>query len=747
MKYKYSLVLMIFIPVIFILSGCVKEEKGTRFSSLAVEQRIDSLIKIMTLDEKIGQMTLFTSDWDVTGPTMREGYTKDIKSGRCGAIFNAFSVKYTRHLQQLAVDSTRLHIPLLFGYDVIHGFKTIFPLPLAEACSWDTAAIEGAERIAAIEATAEGLHWTYAPMVDVARDPRWGRICEGAGEDPYLGSQIAIARVRGFQGNDLSANNTLMACAKHFAAYGAAEAGRDYNTVDVSERTLRDIYLPPFKAAIDAGVGTIMTSFNEISGIPSSANKWLLTEVLRDEWGFQGFVVTDYTSINELVPHGIAADDQQAGELALNAGVDMDMQGAVYYNYLAKSLKEGKVKQEQIDEAVRRILRMKFALGLFDDPYHYCNEEREKDLVMSSENLDAALEMAHKSIVLLKNENHLLPLSKETSRIALIGPLGDDKKDLIGSWSAAGDYTKCVSLLEGIQKKTAEQNVVQFIKGCEIEGDSVADFSEAISAAKKADVVIMAIGEGAWMSGEAASRSHINLPGMQQRLLEQIVATGKPVVVVLMNGRPLNLSWMDGHVQAILETWFLGTRAGDAIADVLFGDYNPSGKLTVSFPRDLGQVPIYYDHKNTGRPESASKYTSKYLDVPNSPLYPFGYGLSYTTFKYSNLRLDKAAIKMNEQVHVSVDVTNSGEIAGDEIVQLYVHDLVASVTRPVRELKGFRRINLKAGETKTVEFTIDPDELSFWGLDKKFVTEPGDFKVYVGPNSNATEEAGFILQK
>jgi len=749
MKYRIRfLILLVGAPfiLVFLIKCAQNEKRATIFSDTATERKIDSIILLMTLSEKIGQLTLYTSDWDVTGPVLRHDYVDGIKSGRVGAIFNALGVSYISKLQHLAVDSSRLHIPLLFGYDVIHGYKTIFPIPLGEAASWDLKAIEHSARIAAVEATAEGLTWTFAPMVDIARDPRWGRICEGAGEDPFLGSEVATARVNGFQNHDLAAANTLVACAKHFVAYGAAMAGRDYNTVDISDRTLWEVYLPPFHAAVRAGTGTVMSAFNELNGIPASGNKYTITDILKGKWNFQGFVVSDYTSINEMVNHGIVANDKQAADLAFNAGVDMDMQGGVYDKYLAQLFEEGKVDIMLIDEAVRRILRIKFALGLFDDPYRYCNEQREKDSIMTPEHLAFAREIARKSIVLLKNDDHLLPLSKAVPSLAVIGPLADGREDLIGSWSAAGDYKKCITLLEGIKNKVSKQTNITYNRGCGIDDDSKAYFGEAVAAARRSDVVIMAVGEAAWMSGEAASRACINLPGMQEELVKAVVATGKPVVVVLMNGRPLTIPWLEENVNAILETWFGGTMAGEAIADVLFGEYNPSGKLPVTFPRCIGQVPLFYNHKNTGRPASPNdKYTSKYLDVPNTPLYPFGYGLSYTTFKYSGITLSDSILKWDGQIKVSVDVTNTGGRPGEETVQLYTRDVVASVDRPVEELKDFRKIYLKPGETKTVTFTLTRNNLRFFNREMDYVAEPGEFMVFVGTNSADTQKAKFYL--
>lgn len=716
-----------------------------RFDEQEMKVKIDSLLSIMTLEEKIGQLTLYTSDYDVTGPTIREGYKEDIKQGKVGAIFNAFGAEYTRMLQEMAVEETRLGIPLLFGYDVIHGHKTIFPIPLGESASWDLEAIEKSARIAAIEASAEGLHWTFAPMVDIARDPRWGRIAEGSGEDTYLTTEIALARVRGFQGDDLYDLSTVLACTKHFVGYGAGLAGRDYNTVDMSDRVLREVYLPPFKATVDAGVASFMTSFNELDGVPATGSHYLLTEILRNEWGFEGFVVTDYTSINEMVPHGIVANEYEAGALAINAGVDMDMQGGVYQEHLAELVKKGEVEEEQINKAVRRILEMKYKLGLFEDPYRYSNVDREKEMVMTEEHLDAARDVARKSIVLLKNEAQTLPLKKDIKTLAVIGPLADNKKEMIGSWSAAGDWSKSVTLLEGIKAAVSPNTKILFAQGTNINDDATQGISEAVKTAKKADAIVLAIGEEALMSGEAASRASIDLPGKQLQLAQELHKTGKPVIVVLMSGRPLTINWLDENAPAILETWFLGTQAGHAIADVLFGDYNPSGKLPVTFPRSVGQIPLFYNNKNTGRPISDEKYTSKYLDIPNTPLYPFGYGLSYTYFTYSNLKLNKPQYTMDEQIDVTVTVTNSGDMKGEEVVQLYIRDLVGSVTRPVKELKAFEKIALAPGESQQVNFTLSKDDLAFYTRNMEFKAEPGDFKVFVGTNSEECLEADFKL--
>lgn len=732
---------------IIVFSSCRQGPSSGRIAGDPIGARVDSVLAKMTLGEKIGQLTLYTSDYDVTGPTMRENYRDDIKAGRVGAIFNAFGADYTKKLQEIAVKETRLGIPLIFGYDVIHGHRTIFPIPLGESASWDLNAIETSARISAEEASAEGLHWTFAPMCDVARDPRWGRIAEGAGEDVYLGSRIAEARVKGFQGEGIGRVNSVMACVKHFAAYGAAQAGRDYHTVDMSDRVLRETYLPPYKAALDAGAATVMTSFNEIDGVPATGSRFLLTDLLRKEWGFKGFVVTDYTSIMEMIPHGVAEDTAAATALALEAGVDMDMQAAFYNDALPGLVKEGRIREAQIDESVRRILRKKFELGLFDDPYRYSNPEREKETVMKPAFLESARDVARKSIVLLKNEGDLLPLAKDVRRIAVIGPLADARREMIGSWSAAGDWAKAVTILEGIRGKVSPSTEVLYAKGCNINDDSTAGFDQAIRTARQADVVILSVGESAAMSGEAASRSSIDLPGVQAQLIEQIRKTGKPVVVVLTNGRPLALTSLDKTVPSILETWFLGTQAGHAIADVLFGDYNPSGKLPVTFPRSLGQVPIFYSMKNTGRPmDPSNKYTSKYLDESNDPLYPFGYGLSYTTFSYSDPAVDRQSMSENDKLNVTTTVTNTGNRSGEEVVQLYIRDVVGSVTRPVKELKRFEKIVLKPGESKQVTFTLTSADLSFYKRDMTYGTEPGKFIVFTGGNSRDTKSTEFELK-
>jgi beta-glucosidase len=737
--------LLIIVPFL-ISSGC-KHKTGMVIDEF--ERKADSIIRLMTLDEKVGQLTLFTSDWSSTGPSMRSDYADLIRQGKVGAIFNAYTVDYVKKLQEIAVNETRLHIPLMFGYDVIHGHRTIFPVPLAQASSWDTAMVKKSERIAAIEATAEGLNWTFAPMVDVSRDPRWGRVMEGAGEDTWLGSLIARARVKGFQGDSFTENSSLLACAKHFAAYGAAEAGRDYNPADISELSLYEYYLPVYKACVDAGVASVMTSFNEIAGVPSTSNRWLLTNLLRNNWNFKGFVVTDYTSINELIPHGVAKDSAQAGALSINAGVDMDMQGSIFLNKLPYLIGNKEVSTQTLNNAVRRILVAKFKLGLFDNPYKYCNKNREQADIMRQEWLDFARKFAANSCVLLKNENSILPLKNFKGKIAVIGPLADSKADMLGSWSAAGQSEKCVTLLEGIRNKATVSSDVIHAKGCNVNDNNRDLFSEAVSVASKADFVILALGESREMSGEAACRTDISLPGVQLELAKAVIKTGKPLVVVLFNGRPLTIPELDKIAPAILEAWFGGTQAGNGIADVLFGDVNPSGKLTMSFPRTSGQIPVYYNAKNTGRPvdinKPGEKYKSRYLDSPNSPLYPFGYGLSYSTFRYSDIRINKTEFSEKDQIIASVDITNTGKYDGEEVVQLYIQDLVGDVTRPVKELKGFRKVFLRSNETISVTFILTPAELAYYHQNLSFSYDPGDFELYIGSNSEEVKALGFRI--
>ena len=703
-----------------------------------IERKIDALLVRMTLAEKLGQLQQL--DGEANG-NFRPEHLDLVRKGLLGSTLNVRGAERTNQLQRIAVTESRLKIPLIFGFDVIHGYRTIFPIPLGEAASWDPAAVERAAGIAASEARAAGVHWTFAPMVDIARDPRWGRIAEGSGEDPYLGSAMARARVRGFQGSDYSASDKVVATAKHWVAYGAAEAGRDYNTTDVSERNLREVYFPPFKAAVDAGVGTFMSAFNDLNGVPSSANPYTLTKVLRGEWKFDGFVVSDYTSVEELINHGVAANGKDAAREALNAGVDMEMVSRLYNKHAPELINEHQVSLRTVDEAVRRILRIKFRLGLFDKPY--TDEARERAAIFSNANVAAARELAARSLVLLKNDNNVLPLAKTIRSIALIGPLADSQKDVLGSWTGDGVPGDAVTLLQGIRSKVPQAKI-NYVKGCDVDCPDAVGLEEAISAARESDVAIIALGESAEMSGEAASRSSLDVPGRQLDLVKAIQASGKPVVVVLMNGRPLSINWIAENTPAILETWFAGTQAGNAIADVLFGDVNPGGKLPVTFPRAVGQVPIYYNHMNTGRPPDAkNKYTSKYLDVPWTPLFPFGYGLSYTQFKITNLQLSAARIRPDGKVTVSVDVENVGDRAGDEVVQLYIRDVAASVTRPVKELKGFQRVTLRAGEKKRVEFTLGPKELGFYDRTMNFVVEPGEFKVMVGSNSEDLIEAKF----
>lgn len=714
------------------------------------EKFIDSLLGKMTFEEKIGQLTLYTSGWAVTGPTMKEDYLNDIRKGYCGNVFNAHGVRYNTGLQKIAAEETRLGIPLLFGLDVIHGFKTIYPIPLAEACSWDLKLIEETARLSALEATASGISWNYNPMVDIARDPRWGRIAEGSGEDTYLSSLIAGAKVKGYQGTNLKAPSTMAACVKHFAAYGAPQAGRDYSTVDMSDRTLRETYLPPFKAAVDAGVRSVMTAFNELNGVPSSANKYLLKNILRDEYDFKGLVVTDYTSIGELVKHGYAKNGKEAARLAITSGVDMDMQSGVYFNYMSELVDENKVHIKTIEESVRHVLELKYDLGLFEDPYRYLDTVREQENTYTAEMMEHALESAKRSIVLLKNDvfqgQKLLPVKKTTQHIALIGPLGNNNLDVMGTWHSSGERNKVVTVLEGLKKEFPDADIA-CAQGCDFESHDKTRFAEAVKLARSSDIVILAVGENYTQSGEAASRTNIGLPGVQEDLIKEIVATGKPVIALMMAGRPLTMEWIDGHVPAILYAWHLGTRTGDAIADVISGDYDPSAKLVVTFPRNVGQIPIYYNMKNTGRPLGVDpKFASQYIDAPNDPLYPFGYGLSYTSFDYSELHLNKTTITPSDTLVVSVTVENTGEVSGEEIVQLYIRDLVASVTRPVKELKGFKKISLNSGDLKVVEFKITSEDLRFYDINMNYLAEPGDFKVFVGTHSECLQEADFSLE-
>lgn len=716
---------------------------------------ISQLMSKMTLDEKIGQLNLPGAGDITTGQAANSGIAGKIEKGEVGGLFNIKTVAKIKDVQRLAVERSRLKIPLLFGMDVIHGYETVFPIPLGLSCSWDMPEIEESARIAAKEASADGICWTFSPMVDICRDPRWGRIAEGGGEDPYLGSQIARAMVKGYQ-QDLSGNSDIMACVKHYALYGAAEAGRDYNTTDMSLVRMFNVYLPPYKAAVDAGAGSVMASFNDVNGIPATANKFLLTDVLRKRWGFNGFVVTDYTGINELVQHGLG-DLQTVSALALKAGVDMDMVGEGFLTTLKKSLGQGKITQAQIDFACRKVLEAKYKLGLFANPYKYCDEHRAATDIFTFANRTAARRIAADCFVLLKNKGDVLPLRK-TGTIAVIGPLGDNKENMPGTWSVAANFEQSVSLLQGLQDAVGENARVIYSMGSNLDADSLfeeragmfgkslhrdhrpatAIIRDALSVAAKADVIVAALGESAEMSGESSSRSEIGIPGVQEDLLKALLATGKPVVLVLFTGRPLTIKWENDNVPAILDVWFGGTEAGHAIADVLFGDVNPSGKLTATWPQNVGQIPLYYDHMNTGRPLEGpwfQKFRSNYLDVSNDPVYPFGYGLSYTHFTYKDLILSSTSLKGAQRLTATVTVTNDGDREGKEVVQLYIRQLVGSITRPVKELKGFQKIDLKTGESRKVTFTITPDDLKFYNNDLKYDWEAGDFVIMTGGNS------------
>lgn len=705
-----------------------------------VDARVAALLKKMTLEEKIGQLNQYSGDNTITGPlTINPNKQEEIKTGKIGSMLNIIGSQYTRQYQELAMQS-RLKIPLLFGLDVIHGYKTTFPLPLAEAASWDLKAMELSARIAATEAAASGIHWTFAPMVDISRDPRWGRVMEGAGEDTYLGSKIAYARVKGFQGAQLGDLNSVMACVKHFAAYGAAVGGRDYNSVDMSTRMLWETYLPPFKAALDAGAATFMNSFNDINGIPATANAYIQRDILKGKWKFQGFVVSDWGSIGEMIAHGYCHDGKEAAEKAILAGNDMDMESNAYRNYLAQLVKEKKVPMSVVDEAVSRILKKKFELGLFEDPFRYCNKERQEAALNNLEHTKVAREIASKSIVLLKNEKNVLPLSKEVKTIAFIGPMVKLKRANHGFWAVdlkEIDSTYIVSQWDGLLNKVGNKSKVLYAKGCGVEDTSKAGFQEAIDVANQSDVVVVSIGERWNMSGEAKSRSNIHLPGVQEELLMELQKTGKPIVVLINAGRPLIFNWTADTMPTILYTWWLGSEAGNAIADVLFGDYNPSGKLPMSFPREEGQIPIYYNHFNTGRPSinEDKVYKSAYIDLPNSPKFPFGYGLSYTQFTYSDLKLSTSKMKQNDVLDVSVTISNTGNYDGAEVVQLYLQDKFGSVVRPILELKDFQKIQLGKGESKTLHFSLDKEKLSFYDKDLHWVSEPGEFKVMIGSSS------------
>lgn len=757
---------MLFITLLsFSLFSFKPEKDAQKLMNPEIEAKITTLLSKMTLDEKMGQLNQYTSRWEMTGPapqgTNEQQMLGMIKSGMVGSMLNVTGVDATRKAQKLAVEGSRLKIPMIFGYDVIHGYQTMFPIPLAEAASWEPELARKSARIAAVETSASGVQWTFAPMVDIARDARWGRFMESSGEDPYLGSLFSAARVKGFQGDDLSANNTIAACVKHFAAYGFIEAGRDYNTVEISESTLRNVVLPPFKAAADAGALSFMNAFNEIGGTPSTANTHLLRDILKGEWNFNGLVVSDWNSIGELLIHGVAADKKEAAKLAITAGSDMDMEGNCYVPNLKKLVEEGAVDIKLVDDAVRRVLRVKYLLGLFDDPYRYCDENREKTQILTTEHLTAAREAAKRSIVLLKNDGGLLPLKKAGQKIALIGELAADKDVPLGSWRAKAIAGSAVSLLEGMKSALAQPENLQYTKGpVYVSGKSLftvplefnttdrTGIDEAVKAAKAADVVVMALGENCFQTGEGRSQTDIKLKGLQQELLEAVYAVNKNVVVVLMNGRPLDISWMAKNVPSIVEAWHLGSEAGNGIADVLFGDYNPAGKLPASFPSTLGQVPIYYNHKSSGRPfdGEGNVFWSHYTDAPNDALFPFGYGLSYTTFAYSDLKISAPVISKGEKLQVSITVKNTGKVAGEEVVQLYLRDLVGSITRPVKELKGFEKISLNPGESRIVNFTLEENDLAFYGADNQFKAEPGDFKLWVGPNSAEGLESSFTLK-
>ncbi|EID75032.1 beta-glucosidase BglX [Imtechella halotolerans] len=752
------------------LFGCQDKQLSTSAEN-PFEKKVDSILALMTLEEKLGQLNLPSSGDITTGQAQSSDIAKKIEEGKVGGLFNIKSVEKIREVQRIAVEKSRLKIPLIFGMDVIHGYETTFPIPLGLSASWDMEMIEKTARMAAQEATADGINWTFSPMVDVSRDPRWGRVSEGNGEDPFLGGEIAKAMVHGYQGSDLTADNTMMSCVKHFALYGAPEGGRDYNTVDMSRIRMYNEYLYPYKAAVDAGVGSVMASFNEIDGIPATGNRWLLTELLRDDWGFNGFVVTDYTGINEMIEHGMG-DLQQVSALALKAGSDMDMVGEGFLTTLSKSLEEGTLSIDVIDTAVKRILTAKYQLGLFDDPYKYCDVSRPEKEVFTAENRAFARKVGAESMVLMKNDNNLLPLKKEGT-IALVGPLANTAVNMAGTWSVATKQDKSNPLLEGLKTVVGDNAKVLYAKGSNVDYDlefekNVTMFGkaiprdgrtdkqlldEAVAIAKQSDVVIAAIGETAEMSGESSSRTNLEIPQAQKDLLNALLKTGKPVVVVLFTGRPLVLTEESKNVPAILNVWFPGSEAGLAISDVLFGDVNPSGKLSATFPRNVGQVPIFYNHKNTGRPLNHEKtencqfekFRSNYLDVCNTPLYPFGYGLSYTTFDYAQVKLNSQNMSKNGSIGVSVDVTNSGNYDGKEVIQLYIRDLVGSVTRPVKELKGFQKVSFKKGETRTITFTITEEDLKFYNYDLNFVAEPGEFQVFVGTNSDTKNMATFTL--
>ena len=751
-----------FLLVLFV-TGSYAQVKAHLDQSKPIEERISLLMSQMTLDEKVGQMNQYNGSWDFTGPLPESGSEEEkyehLKKGWVGSMLNVRGVQKVRAVQKIAVEETRLGIPVIFGFDVIHGYKTLSPIPLAESASWDLEAIKASAEVAALEAAAAGLNWTFGPNVDVANDARWGRVMEGAGEDTYLGSKVATARVKGFQGENLDDVETIAACAKHFAAYGYAEAGREYNTVDISRSKLYNTVLPPFKAAVDAGVKTFMNSFNILNGVPATGHVFLQRDILKGDWGFDGFVVSDWASITEMIIHGYALDGADASAKAVTAGSDMDMESHLYVKELVELVKNGTVKETLVDDAVRRILRVKFELGLFDDPYKYCDEAREKANIGNKANNDAVLDMAKKSIVLLKNEDNILPLKKSGQKVALIGALASDKNSPLGSWRIAADDNTAVSVLEGMQQYKNNKLVYAkgtdvsigkqlFVQEVKINNTDFSGFKAAKKAAKRADVVVMVLGEVGFQSGEGRSRTELGLPGNQQQLLEAIYKVNKNIVLVLNNGRPLALPWAAEHIPAIVEAWQLGTQTGNAVAQVLYGDYNPSGKLPMSFPRNVGQCPIYYNSMHTGRPVNSQSnvFWSHYIDVENSPLFPFGFGLSYTKFKYNNFKLNKSEYNKGEIIELSVEVSNVGDVDGKEVVQLYINDPVASIVRPIKELKGFELVELKKGETKTIKFTLSNAELGFYDNDGNYLVEPGTFNVMVGGNSTEGLEDKFELK-
>ena len=746
---------------VLLLIGCTQSNQKKGFSS--VDSKVDSLLNLMTLEEKIGQMNQYNGFWNVTGPSPKSGAAKikykHLEQGLVGSMLNVRGVENVMAVQKVAVEKTRLGIPLIIGFDVIHGYKTLTPIPLAEAASWDLEAIKNSAKNAALEASASGINWAFAPMVDISRDARWGRVMEGAGEDPYLGSLIAKARVEGFQGDDLSDPQTVIACAKHFAGYGFAEAGRDYNTVDVSMSTLHNTIFPPFLAAANAGVRTFMNSFNELNGVPATGNSFLQRELLKGDWGFEGFIVSDWDSAGEMVAHGYARDDKHAAEISVNAGSDMDMESYTFVNSLKDLVEEGKVKEAAIDDAARRILKVKFELGLFENPYKYCDLEREKEVVGNKKIQEASLDIAKKSIVLLKNEQQLLPLQKKGVNIAVIGDLADDKTSPLGSWRIAADDNTAISVLEGLKAYPGNKityatgpklvlGTPSFVTEVQVNTADRSGIKEAVHAAKNKDVVVMVLGEHGFQSGESRSRTNLTLPGLQQELLEAVYKVNKNIVLVLMNGRPLAINWVNEYVPAIVEAWQLGTQSGHAIAQVLYGDYNPSGKLPMTFPKNVGQVPIYYNYKNTGRPlksDPKDVFHSHYQDVSNAPLYEFGFGLSYTTFAYDGLKLSSNSFTKKDSLMVSFKVTNTGKYKGKEVAQMYIRDLVGSITRPVKELKNFEMLTLHPGESKEVSFTIDAKTVQFYTANHKWEAEPGAFKVFVGGSSKTILEADFSL--